>query len=79
MLTRRISDILYRHDPGKTGCNADEDMEDEYDRIAAGIAALPMLSLETLRDCLIESFGEDLLDEAAVRNSFEEIQALEDV
>src|SRR5690606_35381213 len=30
MRVQNISEILYRHDPGNTCCNVNEDMEDEY-------------------------------------------------
>ncbi|AWI75100.1 hypothetical protein CEW83_07605 [Parazoarcus communis] len=61
MNARRISEILYRHDPAHTGCNACEDMEDEYDRISDAIADTPAasLSFEAFRAVMIDSFFDD--------------------
>lgn len=75
MSTHAISKILYRHDPGKTGCNVCEDMENEYDRLAAEIAAVPVMDLtaEAFRAILAESFFDDLLDNDAVSKSHQEI------
>lgn len=74
----RISAILYRHDPANTCCNVCEDMEDEYDRIAAEIARIPErpLSFEAFRDVLADAFFEDMLSEGALQQSFRDISAL---
>lgn len=73
-----ISDILYRYDPANTGCNVCEDMEDEYDRIAAAIARIPErpLSFNAFRTVLVDAFFEDALSEDALQHSFRDISAL---
>lgn len=75
MRAQNISEILYRHDPGNTCCNVNEDMEDEYDGLAAAIASVPVpnFTLETFRAILADSFSDDLLDNDAVTKSYEEI------
>ena len=78
MRAQNISEILYRHDPGNTCCNVNEDMEDEYDGLAAAIASIPVpsLTLETFRSILADSFDDDLLDDGAVTKSYAEILEL---
>lgn len=78
MSSKSISKVLWRHDSGNTCCNVNDDMEDEYDSLAAAIASVPMpdLTLETLRSILADSFGEDLLDDGAVTKSYAEILEL---
>ena len=78
MKAQNISEILYRHDPGNTCCNVNEDMEDEYDGLAAAIASIPVpgLTLETFRSILADSFDDDLLDDGAVTKSYAEILEL---
>ena len=78
MRAQNISEILYRHDPGNTCCNVNEDMEDEYDGLAAAIASVPVpdLTLERFRSILAESFDDDLLDDRAVTKSYAEIRNL---
>lgn len=73
-----ISEILYRHDPANTCCNVCEDMEDEYDRIAAEIARIPErpLSFEAFRAVLVDAFFEDALSEDALQKSYRDISAL---
>lgn len=78
MRAQNISEILYRHDPGNTCCNVNEDMEDEYDGLAAAIASVPVsnLTAETFRSILADSFDDDLLDDRAVTKSYTEIRNL---
>lgn len=78
MRAQNISEILYRHDPGNTCCNVNEDMEDEYDGLAAAIASVPVSNLtpEMFRAILADSFDEDLLDNDAVTKSYAEIRNL---
>lgn len=76
----RISAILYRHDPANTGCNACEDMEDEYVRIALTIARIPEQppSFKVFRDVLAGAFFEDVLSDPPLRRCYREILALTD-
>ena len=78
MKAQNISEILYRHDPGNTCCNVNENMEDEYDGLAAAIASVPVpdLTPETFRSILADSFDDDLLDDGAVTKSYAEILEL---
>lgn len=78
MRAQRISEILYRHDPGKTGCNACEDMEDEYKHLAVQIASFPVSELtpKAFRTILAASFFNDLLDNDGVSKSYQEILSL---
>ncbi|PLX67262.1 MAG: hypothetical protein C0607_22350 [Azoarcus sp.] len=73
-----ISEILYRHDPANTGCNVCEDMEDEYDRIAAEIARIPErpLTFDAFRAVVVDAFFEDALSQDALQQSFRDISAL---
>lgn len=78
MSPESISKVLWCHDPGNTCCNVNEDMEDEYDGLAAAIASVPVSNLtpETFRAILADSFDEDLLDNDAVTKSYAEIRNL---
>lgn len=78
MSPESISKVLWRHDPANTCCNVNEDMEDEYDGLAAAIASVPVSDLtpETFRSILAESFDDDLLDDSAVTKSYAEILEL---
>ena len=75
MRTQNISEILYRHDPGNTCCNVNEDMEDEYDGLAAAVASVPVPNLtpETFRAILADSFSDFPAYSDGVPNSYEEI------
>ena len=78
MSPESISEALWRHDPANTCCNVNEGMEDEYDRLAAVIASVPVpdLTLERFRSILAKSFDDDLLDDRAVIKSYAEIRNL---
>lgn len=70
-----ISKVLYRHDPARTCCNVCEDMDDEYDQIAAEIARLPDQppSFAEFRSVLAASFLAEALSDEALRESYREI------
>ena len=85
MQINKINDILYIHDPMGTCCNLNQGMEEEYwsvsDMITNKYLDDQILSLDSVRDSIIECFGvdESVIDYDQMVKAFDEMElSLED-
>lgn len=73
-----ISKVLWHHDPANTGCNACDDMKDEYLRIAIKLTSESrhLQSFENFRSVLVDAFFEEALSPDDLQRSYAAILSL---